>query len=117
LTNNPFEQHEVLGRNILLETPIEIVAKKLWYRGDRATPRDLLDLAMVIDRHYREILDHRDIFVKNIEIFTNQCESRKSIMLPVFDAIEKIDFNMSFDECLNRANMLKLDLLKLASKR
>lgn len=82
-----------------------------WHRGDRATPRDLLDLAMVIDRHYSQILDHREIFVKNIEIFTKQCESRKSIMLPVFEAIEKIDFNMSFDECLIRANMLKLDLL------
>jgi hypothetical protein len=72
---------------------------------------------MMIDRHYNEILDHRDIFVKNIEIFTNQCESRKAIMLPVFDAIEKIDFNMSFDECLKRANLLKLDLLRVASER
>lgn len=111
LTQNPFEEYEVLGRNILLETPIEIVAKKLWHRGDRATPRDLLDLAMLIERQYSQILDHREIFVKNIEIFTKQCEIRKSIMLPVFEAIEKIDFNMSFDECLARANMLKLDLL------
>ncbi len=114
LTNNPFEEHEVLGRNILLETPIEIVAKKIWHRGDRATPRDLLDLAMVIDHHYAEILNHRDIFLKHIEAFTHQCESRKSIMLPVFDAIEKIDCNLSFDECLQRANVLKADLLKKA---
>ncbi|WP_081880913.1 nucleotidyl transferase AbiEii/AbiGii toxin family protein [Methylotenera sp. L2L1] len=64
LTTNPFEMHEVLGRNILLETPIEIVAKKLWYRGDRATPRDLLDFAVVIDRHYSEILNHSEVFVK-----------------------------------------------------
>lgn len=115
LTKNPFEEHEVLGRNILLETPIEIVAKKLWHRGDMATPRDLLDLAIVIDRHYSEILDHRDIFVKNIETFTRQCESRKSIMLPAFNAIEKIDFNMSFDECLHRAILLKLDLFRVAT--
>lgn len=112
LTNNPFEEHEVLGRNILLETPIEIVAKKIWHRGDRATPRNLLDLAMVIDRHYNEILDYRDVFLKNIEAFINQCESRKAIMLPVFDAIEKIDFNLSFDECLERANVLKADLIR-----
>ena len=115
LTNNPFEKHEVLGRNILLETPIEIVAKKIWHRGDRATPRDLLDLAMVIDHHYSEILEHSGVFVKNIEAFTAQCTARKAIMLPVFDAIEKIDFNMSFDACLERANKLKLDLLRLQS--
>jgi hypothetical protein len=33
-------------------------------------------------------------------------------MLPVFDAIEKIEFELSFDECLDRANGLKADLLK-----
>jgi hypothetical protein len=112
LTQNPFEPHEVLGRNILLETPIEIVAKKLWHRGDRATPRDLLDLAMVIDRHYSEIIDHAEVFARNIEVFTEQCGARKSIMRPVFEGIEKIDFNLTFDDCLERANALKADLLK-----
>lgn len=111
LTKNPFEEHEVLGRNILLETPIEIVAKKLWYRGDRATARDLIDLATVMQHHYGKILDYRDIFVKNIAIFADQCESRRAIMLPAFDAIEKIDFNMSFDECLNQVKSLRDELL------
>jgi hypothetical protein len=112
LTENPFEEREVLGRNVLLETPIEIVAKKLWYRGDRATPRDLLDLALVIEHHYGEILEHSHVFAKNIEAFTDQCDSRRAIMLPVFDEIEKIEFKLSFDECLDRANRLKADLLK-----
>ena len=112
LTENPFEEHVVLGRKVLLETPIEIVAKKLWYRGDRATPRDLLDLALVIEHHYSDILDHRDVFAKNIEAFTEQCYSRRAIMLPVFKEIEKIEFKLSFDECLDRANDLKADLLR-----
>ena len=116
LTKNPFEEYEVLDRNILLETPVEIVAKKMWHRGDRATARDLLDLAMAIEHHHRDILDHWDVFVKNIEVFTNQCESRKSIMMLAFDAIEKLDFNMSFDECLERVNALKVDLLKIPAQ-
>jgi hypothetical protein len=115
LTNNPFEEHEVLGKNILLETPVEIVAKKLWYRGDKATPRDLLDLALVAEHHYSKILDHHLIFAKNIVAFTEQCESRRAIMLPVFEAIEKIEFKLSFNECLDRANTLKADLLKKTS--
>jgi hypothetical protein len=112
LTKNPFEEHEVLGRNILLETPIEIVAKKLWYRGDRATPRDLLDLALVIEHNYSGILEHSDVFAKNIDAFTEQCDSRRAIMLPAFEAIERIDFKLSFDECLDRANGLKADLIR-----
>ena len=111
LTNNPFEKHDVLNRNIYLETPVEIVAKKLWYRGDRATPRDLLDFALVIEHHHSEILEHAEIFTKNIEAFTEQCESRKSIMQPVFNEIEKIKFNLSFDDCLLIVNNLKNEIL------
>lgn len=111
LTKNPLAVHEVLGRNILLETPVEIVAKKLCYRGDRATPRDLLDLALVIEHHYNELLDHRDIFSRHIQAFTEQCESRRTFMLPVFEAIETMEFKPDFDECLARANILKADLL------
>lgn len=116
LTKNPFEEYEVLGRNILLETPIEIVAKKIWHRGDRATARDLLDLAIVIEHHYCDLLEYRDIFLKNIEVFTSQCELRKSIMLPAFNSTETINFNLSFDECLERVNSLKIDLLKVSSE-
>jgi hypothetical protein len=111
LTVNPFQEHVVLGRRIILETPVEIVAKKIWHRGNRATPRDLLDLALVIDKHHGDILANREIFTKNIATFIEQCEARKSIMAPVFDEIEKIDFNLSFDECLERAKNLKEDLL------
>lgn len=64
LTMHPFEQYDVQERSILLETPVEIVAKKLWHRGDRATPRDLLDLAVVIDHQYDELLVHKAIFAK-----------------------------------------------------
>lgn len=111
LTAQPFEVHEVLGRDILLETPVEIVAKKIWHRGDRATPRDLLDLALVIDHHHDEILANRHLFEKNIGVFTEQCAARRAFMLPVYDEIEKIDFKLSFDDCLQRANALKAELL------
>lgn len=66
LTSRPFVMHEVIGREVLLETPVEIVAKKLWHRGDRATPRDLLDLAVVIEHAYDAILQNKAIFTKNL---------------------------------------------------
>lgn len=111
LTTQPFERFDVLGRSILLESPVEIVAKKLWYRGDRATPRDLLDLAIVIEHQYEEIRKHDAIFSKNIEAFVHQCETRKSVLTPVYDAIEKLDFDLTYDECLMRVKKLKIDLI------
>lgn len=107
LTSHPFNLHDVLGRSILLETPVEIVAKKLWYRGDMATPRDLLDLALVIDHQYAEILNNKAFFSKNIGAFIEQCESRKSVLVPVYDAIEKLSFDLTYDDCLLRVKKLK----------
>lgn len=110
LTSEAFEGYVVEGRSILLETPVEIVAKKLWHRGDRATPRDLLDLAVVIDNEYDEILAHKAIFGKNIGQFVSQCESRKNTLMPVYDAIEKLNFDLTYDDCLNRVKGLLQDL-------
>lgn len=107
LTNNPFSSHEVLGKSILLESPVEIVAKKLWHRGDRATPRDLLDFAIVIENHQEDIMSHANIFKKNIDVFVHQCEQRKHIMTTVFDAIEKIECKLSYEDCLHRVKQLQ----------
>ena len=52
-----------------------------------------------------------EIVTKIIEAFTNQYESRKSIMQPVFNEIEKIEFELSFDDCLLVVNELKNELL------
>lgn len=50
VTTVPARPHEIAGRTIRLETPGEIVAKKIRYRGSRLQPRDMYDVAAVIDR-------------------------------------------------------------------
>ena len=44
---------EFLGQELYLEDPVEIVSKKMFYRGTYLKPRDLFDLAVVShsDRH------------------------------------------------------------------
>lgn len=39
LTAQPYDEWTLLGRTVKVETAAEIVAKKLWHRGDRATKR------------------------------------------------------------------------------
>ena len=48
LTDPGAEAALVDGRLVQLETDIEIVAKKLYFRGDRFMARDLFDLAMLL---------------------------------------------------------------------
>lgn len=41
---------EILGEQVLAQTPEEILAKKMQYRGHRFTHRDCFDLAMLLER-------------------------------------------------------------------
>lgn len=50
LTENPTGASEVRGRSVALETPAEIVAKKVYFRGWNFQPRDMFDLAAVAER-------------------------------------------------------------------
>lgn len=45
LKQMPFDIREVEGRAVRLETVPEIIAKKIYYRGSEARPRDIFDIA------------------------------------------------------------------------
>jgi hypothetical protein len=49
IINNPVKSTEIRGETIALETPAEIIAKKIYFRGGRFQPRDMFDLAAVAE--------------------------------------------------------------------
>jgi len=46
---DPYEKSEVRGQSVLLERPAEIIAKKVYFRGGSFQPRDMFDLAAVVE--------------------------------------------------------------------
>lgn len=65
LTTPATTQTIVESRSVALETPTEIIAKKIYYRGGRMQPRDMFDIAAVIqNRGATELVEalvpHRD---------------------------------------------------------
>lgn len=50
ITEHPTSPNVIRDRKVQLETPAEILAKKVFYRGSRLQPRDMFDLAAVVDR-------------------------------------------------------------------
>jgi hypothetical protein len=54
ITDNPTHVQAVCGYSVGLETPAEIIAKKVYYRGWSFQPRDMFDLAAVAERHGAE---------------------------------------------------------------
>jgi hypothetical protein len=79
LTPHPYETWDLLGRPVRVETATEIVAKKLWHRGDMATARDLFDLALVIEKE------------------PDQLDKRHALIRAQFEAIDTLTFKPSFE--------------------
>ncbi|WP_246820628.1 nucleotidyl transferase AbiEii/AbiGii toxin family protein [Bradyrhizobium iriomotense] len=56
LTSSPTTQATVEGEMILLETIPEIIAKKIYHRGNSITPRDIFDIAASGEMHAESII-------------------------------------------------------------
>lgn len=103
LTAEPFELWRLLGRRVRVETSAEIVAKKLWHRGDRAAARDLFDLALVIEREPHALESARKYLVRHREAFLSQLEQRKAVLKLQFDAIDRLDYRVTYDQAQRMA--------------
>ena len=103
LTETPFEIWNIGGQHIRVETAAEIVAKKLWHRGDRATARDLFDLSLVIEREPEELIKASKFLKKHAQIFTEQIANRATILKMQFNEIDTLHYKPNYEEAVQRA--------------
>jgi hypothetical protein len=103
LTSNPFEVWELLGRQVKVETSAEIVAKKLWHRGDRATARDLFDLALVIEREPMALATAGAFLRRHRDEFLQQVDQRKAVLKVQFEAIDTLDYQPTYEQAAQSA--------------
>lgn len=90
LTAEPWRKVSLRGRRILLETPAEIVFKKLFYRAETLQTRDVFDAAAVIHR-CRSVMDDNaeilmpklDVLVERLQHIRNRYERELSSILDV----------------------------------
>lgn len=108
LTPSPYEVWNLLGRKVRVETAAEIVAKKLWYRGDRATARDLFDLALVIEREPGALRQAAPFLTRHAKVFLAQLASRRKVLQAQFEAIDTLNYQPGFDD----ASALASDFLE-----
>lgn len=103
LTTNPFEVWQLLGRPVRVEVAAEIVAKKLWHRGDRVTARDLFDLSLVIEQEPKQLAAAARYLVKHRDVFVAQLQSRSRVLQAQFEAIDVLQYRPTFSEAVQRA--------------
>jgi hypothetical protein len=66
LTKTPFETCVVEGRTVRLETIAEIIAKKVYYRGSEARPRDIFDIAAAARSQLGAVVDALRAFPQQV---------------------------------------------------
>ncbi|MDD2818560.1 MAG: nucleotidyl transferase AbiEii/AbiGii toxin family protein [Candidatus Nanopelagicales bacterium] len=111
LVQTPFEKSEVRGRLVLLETPAEIIAKKLWHRGHIATGRDLFDLAAVATHNPGLLEDAKISMRKNADTFLHQCRVRERVIRAQYEAIDTLDFHLTYNESMEIADSVLTPLI------
>lgn len=67
LTVNYFLQERFGGKNIRVETPEEIVLKKLFYRAESLKARDIIDVAVVYERRKEHLLEYASLLRTRLE--------------------------------------------------
>ena len=103
LTDQPFEVQPYAARDIKFETCAEIIAKKMWHRGNQSKARDLFDLCAVADAEPEAIEKATPFFGKHGAAFLRGLEKRADFARAEFDAIDTIGPQRSFAHCLDQA--------------
>lgn len=103
LTAAPFDSWRLQGRTVRVETASEIMAKKLWHRGDRVTARDLFDLSLVIEKEPEALAASAKFLVRHRTAFVDQLSGRAGVLRAQFDAIDGLAYRPTFDQAAERA--------------
>ena len=89
---------------MLVETAAEIVAKKLYHRGNQVKGRDVFDLSLVIEKEPESLINARDYLLRHRDVFLSQLVDRRLAIRTEFDAIDTLDYQPSFEDCVARVN-------------
>jgi predicted nucleotidyltransferase component of viral defense system len=111
LMDRPYEVVSWEGRELKVETCVEIIAKKMWHRGDRAKARDLYDLCAVADSEPAAITEAAPRFLRHGAAFLVALQDRADIARREFEQIDAIGPARDFDQCLAQARAVIEPLL------
>jgi len=103
LTADAWELWEIQGRPVRVETSAEVIAKKMHHRGNRATARDLFDLALVIEREPQALAVAAPFLLRHRDQFLEQIRHPGAGFIATFEAIASTGYRPSLQHCIGVA--------------
>ena len=101
LTRNPFVVEDVLGRRVQVETTIEILAKKIHYRAERFTSRDLFDFALVAQKEPAALVQLAPLMREKRDRILERIAAGDRPLRTTFAALEVLEYKASYDDCVD----------------
>ena len=100
LTENPTIAETLFDRQVRVETSTEIVAKKVWHRGEQFTARDIFDLALVTEREPEALWQIKPVLHGRRNVILDRIAAQDAALREAFNALEVLDYRRSYDECV-----------------
>ena len=91
LTKKPISKKRIDKTLIYIETPEEIVIKKIFYRAESFKARDVFDLAIVIKHKENALLENIDVFRTKIDVLKDRMDRLKIIYAVELKSLDIID--------------------------
>jgi hypothetical protein len=102
--DDAWENWEIMGRTVKVETAAEIIAKKMYHRGDRVTARDLFDLALVIEREPEALRVAAPFLTRHRAVLLDQIAKPGRGLLASFEAIQILNYKPTYTHCVEVAS-------------
>ena len=112
-----FETWELCQRPVRVETAAEIVAKKMYHRGNQGTARDLFDLSMVVEREPNALQHVRPFMYRHLDALADALDAPPLAMKERFASIEMLNYTPTFDQAVSvvRTFFAELDAIRQRS--
>ena len=94
-----------------VETSAEILAKKMWHRGNMATARDLFDLCAIADFEPEAVEVAGPAMLRHGAEFLRQLEQREKYLSVQFAEIDARAFHKPYAACVLQAQSIIRPLL------
>ena len=111
LSEDPTIRMDVRGREVFVETPLEIITKKLVYRGSHIQPRDMFDIAAVV------MLRGSDDLIGGLHRYKRECDialqaTERFVPALATSVMSKLMMRSGFEALPGSAQNTVIDLLR-----
>ncbi|MEO5677932.1 MAG: nucleotidyl transferase AbiEii/AbiGii toxin family protein [Usitatibacter sp.] len=106
LTPSPSTAVTILGRAVQVETPAEIVAKKVHHRADTFKARGLFDLATVYEHDRKSLHSIQPILAGRRNALLDRVKRHRKALEEEYESLDLFDTRRSLADCIRALELV-----------